>query len=136
MNEPSVFTKIIAGEIPGEIIYQDELCAVLLSIDPLSPGHCLVVPKQEVDLLWDVEDTTYSHLFEIAKQTARQIDKAYEYKRVGLIVEGFSVPHAHIHVFGYTEGLEEMVAHRVEDKAHRAFATPEQLTIEAAKLRA
>ncbi|MEO8691844.1 MAG: HIT family protein [Candidatus Saccharimonas sp.] len=130
--EDSTFTKILKGEIPGEIIYQDDSSAVLLTIDPLTPGHCLVIPKQQVDSLWDLDSVLYHHLFDIAKQMARKIEANYNYIRVGMMVEGFGVPHAHIHVFGYTKPLEGTVQDHL---AHPHLATPEELAIEAAKLR-
>lgn len=131
--EDSIFTKILNHEIPGEIIYEDEISAVLLTIEPITPGHCLVVPKQQIDSLWDLPPELYSHLLDITRMTAKKLEAAYDYTRVGMLVEGFGVPHAHIHVFGYTQPLEPtIIAHSAEKK----IAGSKALAVEAAKLRA
>ena len=132
MNEDSIFTKIINHEIPGEIIYEDDQCAVLLTIEPINPGHSLVVPKKQVDSLWDTDDELYQHLLALTKIIAKKIEKVYDYQRIGMLVEGFGVPHAHIHVFGYKEPLEPTITYHT---AHKHTATADELAQEAAKLR-
>jgi histidine triad (HIT) family protein len=136
--EDSIFTKILNGEIPGEIIYQDTTSAVLLTIEPFSPGHLLVVPKTQIDHLWDVDTDTYHHLFDIARQASVHLRSVYNYPRVGMMVEGFGVPHAHIHVFGFTQPLEPTMAERdARKKAGQSLMV--DLTVlhtEAEKLRA
>jgi diadenosine tetraphosphate (Ap4A) HIT family hydrolase len=129
----SIFTKIINGEVFQEIVFQDEQCVVMLTHDPLSPGHCLVVPRQQVDHLWDVEDGLYQHLQIVARDMARKLKHIYGYERIGSIVEGYGVPHAHIHIFGLAKGLEATL---VDHSAHGEIAPPEQLKTEADKLRA
>lgn len=131
--EESVFTKILKHEIPGEIVYEDAIAAVILTIEPITPGHCLVIPKNQVDSLWDLESEMYHHLLDIAKRMARKIETVYDYKRVGMIVEGFGVPHAHIHVFGFAQPLEPTIAEYTKAKH---IANAEELSQEAAKLRA
>lgn len=131
--QDSIFIKIINHEIPGEIIYEDHRCAVLLTIEPITSGHSLVVPKQQVDSLWDTDDDLYQHLLMVTKKIAKKMETAYDYKRIGMFVEGFGVPHAHIHVFGYQEPLEPTIAHH---SAHKHTASAEELAREAAKLRA
>jgi diadenosine tetraphosphate (Ap4A) HIT family hydrolase len=130
--EDSIFTKIINGDIPGEMVYEDELCAVLLTIEPLTPGHCLVVPKKQIDHLWDMEDSLYQHVLSVAKKMALRLRNAYTYERVGMLVEGFGVPHAHVHVFGYEQPMEPTIVRHV---AHKRMATPDELKAEAEKLR-
>jgi histidine triad (HIT) family protein len=95
---PSIFSKIIAGEIPCYKIAENEHCFAFLDINPLTEGHALVVPKKEVDYLFDLEDETYLQLMQFAKQVAVAIKKAVPCKRVTSIVLGFEVPHAHIHL--------------------------------------
>lgn len=129
----SIFTKIINGEVHQEIIFEDDRCVVMMTHDPLSPGHCLVISRQQIDHLWDTEDDLYQHLMTITKQMARKMKQVYGYTRVGSIVEGFGVPHAHIHVVGLDQGLEPTIQHHA---AHGSIASPEQLKIEADKLRA
>lgn len=108
--EDSVFTKIIKGEIPCHKIYEDAETIVFLDIDPYTPGHALVVPKKQIDHLWDVEDSLYQHLMEIAKKVANRQREVLEPKRVGVVVEGFAIPHVHIHVFPMQVGLETTIA--------------------------
>ena len=94
----SIFTKIIQGEIPCYKIAEDDYHFAFLDINPVSEGHTLVVPKQEVDYLFDLEDETLKSLMIFAKQVARAIDTSLETVRTGVIVEGLEVPHAHIHL--------------------------------------
>lgn len=134
MQEPSIFTKIYRGDLPGEIIYKDDLCFAILTIEPLTPGHLLVIPIKQIDALWDIDDPLYSHLFAVAKQMAHKIKAAFpHYQRTGMIVEGFGVPHAHLHVFGLTEGLEPTVFKHVTENN---TTSAEDLKQAAEKLRA
>lgn len=134
MQQPSVFTRILHGEIFQEKIYEDDLCFVILTHEPMTPGHSLVIPKEEIGHLWDASDELYSHLMLVAKQIANKIRAAYPYPRIGMAVEGFGVPdHAHIHVFGLNEGLEPtVIRHAASDKS----TDPADLKIAADKLRA
>ncbi len=131
--QDSIFTKIIKGEIPGEIIYEDDTCVALLTIEPISEGHCLVVPREQVDHLWDADTELYRHLTDVARIVADKLRKAYSYRRVGMLVEGFGVPHAHIHVLGLNEGIEPTVLEHVKNKH---TASIEELAAVAQKLRA
>lgn len=94
----SIFSKIIAGEIPSYKIAEDDRFFAFLDINPLAKGHVLVVPKQEVDYIFDLDDTTLSSMILFAKRVAKAIEKAIPCKRVGLTVIGLEVPHAHIHL--------------------------------------
>ena len=137
--QDSIFTKIIKGELPGEVIFQDDTCFVILSIEPISTGHMLVIPREQVDHLWDLDQETYHHLFDVSKQVQQKLKTAYpEYERIGLQVEGFGVPHAHVHVFGYEKPMEQtMVDHHEWKKTVESPFTPiEQLHPVAEKLRA
>ena len=96
--EDSIFTKIIKGEIPCHKIYEDEHVIAFLDVHPLKPGHTLVVPKQQVDHIWDLASGDYDHLWQIAKKLATHIREVLKPARVGAVVEGFGVPHAHIHL--------------------------------------
>ena len=96
--EDSIFTKIIKGEIPCHKIYEDEHVIAFLDVHPLKPGHTLVVPKQQVDHIWDLTNSDYDHLWQIAKKLATHIREVLKLARVGAVVEGFGVPHAHIHL--------------------------------------
>lgn len=94
----TIFTKIVKGEIPSYKIAEDENYYAFLDIFPLAKGHTLVIPKKEVDYLFDLDDTTYIGLQAFAKKVASALDKAIECKRVGVAVLGLEVPHAHIHL--------------------------------------
>lgn len=95
--EPSIFTKIINGEIPSHKVYEDDKTYAFLDIHPKQPGHVLVVPKTQVDLLWDLDDETYAYLWSVAKKLARHMNQVLQ-RRIGVQVEGIGVPHAHIHL--------------------------------------
>ncbi|OFX22128.1 MAG: HIT family hydrolase [Bacteroidetes bacterium GWA2_31_9b] len=94
----SIFTKIVNGEIPSYKIAEDENYYAFLDIFPLAKGHTLVIPKIETDYLFDLDDQTLSGLSVFAKRVAKAIDKIIPCKRVGVVVLGLEVPHAHIHL--------------------------------------
>ncbi|MCD6065783.1 MAG: family hydrolase [Bacteroidetes bacterium] len=102
---PGIFSKIIAGEIPCYKVAENEHCFAFLDINPLKKGHTLVVPKKEVDYLFDLDDADYIELQKFAKRIAIAIKKEIPCKRIGEVVLGFEVPHAHIHLIPVnTEG--------------------------------
>lgn len=94
----SIFTKIVEGTIPSYKIAENEYCYAFLDINPLAKGHTLVIPKKEVDYLFDLEDPLYAELFAFTKKITKGIEKAISCKRVGMVVYGLDVPHAHIHL--------------------------------------
>ena len=94
----SIFTKIINGDIPCYKIAEDERFFAFLDIHPLAKGHTLVIPKQETDYLFDLDDELIASLHVFAKKIARAIDRVMDCKRVGVAVLGLEVPHAHIHL--------------------------------------
>ncbi len=94
----TIFSKIIAGEIPSYRIHEDERYYAFLDINPLAEGHTLVIPKVETDYLFDLEDALLADMMVFAKKVARAIDQTIECKRVGVAVLGLEVPHAHIHL--------------------------------------
>ncbi|MGA5302711.1 HIT family protein [Nucisporomicrobium flavum] len=96
---PTIFTKIINGELPGRIVWSDERVAAFLTIAPLTPGHTLVVPRAEVDEWTDLEPDLLGHLMAVSHTIGAALKRAFDAPRVGLIVAGFEVPHAHVHVF-------------------------------------
>lgn len=99
----SIFTKIVNGEIPSYKIAETENCYAFLDINPLAKGHTLVIPKKEVDYLFDLEDDLIAELNIFAKKVALAIDNVVECERVGVAVIGLEVPHAHIHLIPINE---------------------------------
>jgi histidine triad (HIT) family protein len=95
---PTVFTRIINGEFPGTFVHRDEQCVAFMSINPLARGHVLVVPIEEVDHWVDASPHLAAHLFAVTHRIARAQRDAFSCARVGVIVAGYEVPHAHIHV--------------------------------------
>ena len=102
----SIFTKIIQGEIPSYKVAESENFYAFLDINPLSKGHTLVVPKQEVDYIFDLEDEYLGALHIFAKKVSKAISNTITCKRLGVVVYGLDVPHAHIHLIPLVEGNE------------------------------
>ncbi len=94
----SIFTKIVTGEIPSYKIAEDERFYAFLDINPLAKGHTLVIPKKEVDKLFDLDDQTYADLWLYSKKIADALEQVISCERIGVAVVGLEVPHAHIHL--------------------------------------
>ena len=103
----SIFSRIITGEIPSYKIAEDENYYAFLDIQPLTIGHTLVVPKKEIDYLFDLDDASYIGLQVFAKRVAEQLKRAFPEKRIGVAVIGLEVPHAHIHLVPFSK-MNEM----------------------------
>lgn len=95
---PSLFTKIINREIPGHIVAEDEKFIAFLDIMPLVQGHTLIVPKEEIDYIFDHEDDTLREMMVFAKKVAKAIKQTIPCRRVGIAVIGLEVPHTHMHL--------------------------------------
>ena len=95
----TVFTKIIDGELPGRFVWSDDRAVGFLSVNPLGPGHSLVVPRAEDDRWVDADPDLAGHLHGVAHIIAQAVQRVWDPPRVGLIVAGFEVPHLHLHVF-------------------------------------
>jgi histidine triad (HIT) family protein len=95
---PTIFTRIIEGEIPGRFVWNDEHCVAFLTIEPMRPGHTLVVPRNEVDHWIDLDTELSAHLFEVARVIGRAQNAAFNPRRIGVLIVGDEVPHAHIHL--------------------------------------
>lgn len=104
--EDSIFTKIIRGEIPSHKIYEDEHVYAFLDIRPIAPGHTLVVPKRQVEFVWDLDDDTYQHLQRAVKKIALHLREVLQVPYVGEQIIGVDVPHAHIHLIPFTQPSE------------------------------
>lgn len=116
----TLFSKIIAREIPSYPIYEDEHIFAFLDINPMNEGHTLVVPKQEVDALFALDDTVYDHMMSMVKKLALHIQEKVGSTRMGLVVDGYNVPHAHVHLVP-TNHPHELSEHR------QMAASPEDL---------
>jgi histidine triad (HIT) family protein len=129
----TVFSKIIAGEIPSWKVAEDDSFYAFLDINPLAVGHTLVVPKEETDYIFDLDDRQLSAMMVFSKRVARAIRQAIPCKRVGVTVIGLEVPHAHIHLIPVNEeadmhfgrsklSLEREAFAETAEKIAKAFA--------------
>ncbi len=125
--EDSIFTKIIQGDIPCHKIYEDDKTFAFLDIHPKTPGHTLVVPKKQIEFVWDLEDEDYQAVMATAKKVACRIREVIGKPYVGELVVGEEVPHAHLHVYPFAT-LEE--SRRIPDPTaepdHAALAAMAQ----------
>ena len=99
----TIFSRIVAGEIPCHKIAEDDEFFAFLDINPVAVGHTLVIPKKEIDYIFDIDDPMLGRMMAFAKRVARALETAIECKRVGLAVMGLEVPHAHIHLIPITK---------------------------------
>ncbi len=124
----TLFTRIIKGEIPSVRILEDERYFAFLDIRPINPGHTLVIPKLEVDSLWEAPADLLAGMLPFAQRVAKAVQAATECQRVGVLVAGFEVPHAHIHLVPI-EGEGELTFSRARP------AKPEDLEAMGRKIR-
>ena len=94
----SIFTKIISGEIPSYKIEENDKFLAFLDVNPIAKGHALVIPKKEIDYIFEIGTDLYSEFWLFAKEVAAKLEKEVECKRIGIAVVGLEVPHAHIHL--------------------------------------
>jgi histidine triad (HIT) family protein len=116
----TIFSKIISGEIPAYKIYEDEYVCAFLDINPLQKGHTLVVPKVEVDQLFDLDEITYDKVMHRVRYISQLLRGKFGCKRVCVLVEGYAIPHAHVHLVP-TNGPDDF------DKKHLYHASEEEL---------
>ncbi|HPY66833.1 MAG TPA: HIT family protein [Bacteroidales bacterium] len=126
----TIFTRIINGEIPCYKIAENERCFAFLDINPLKKGHTLVVPKQETDYIYDLDDDYLAGLFVFSKKVAGAIKAAYPCNRIGIAVLGLEVPHAHIHLVPM-DSLED-----INFRNPKLKLSPEEFSEIAEKIRA
>lgn len=124
----SIFTKIIAREIPGYFIWEDDLCIAILTIMPIREGHCMVIPKEEVNHWDDVPEDTARHLMSVSQKVAKAVKAVVPCKRIGVSIVGIEVPHTHIH-------LMPMDTTADMDFKNAREATPEALAATAGRIR-
>lgn len=126
---PTLFTRIIDGDIPGTFVWRDDEVVAFLSINPLSDGHTLVVPRQEIDHWVDCPDALRDRLFAVAQTIARAIEQAWRPTKVALMAVGLEVPHLHLHVVPIWEMADI-------DFSRAGTASREELEEAAGKIRA
>jgi len=96
--ENCVFCKIVKGELPCYKIWENERFLAFLDINPVSPGHTVLIPKKHINYIFDLEEPLYSEMFKIVKELSKALKQAVGSKKVGLAIEGIFIPHAHIHL--------------------------------------
>jgi len=124
----TIFSKIVAGEIPCYKIAEDERYFAFLDINPMTKGHTLVIPKEEEDYIFNLDDATFSGLTLFAKKVAAAIEKAMPCKRIGVAVIGLEVPHAHIHLIPINQESD------MNFKNPKLQLSPEEMTAITAKI--
>tara|TARA_B100002052_G_C15465860_1_gene412016 strand:+ start:97 stop:516 length:420 start_codon:yes stop_codon:yes gene_type:complete len=130
VDMPSVFTMIIAGELPGTFVWTDDHCVAIMSINPISHGHTLVIPRQETDQWIDLTPELREHLFNVAHKIAVAQKTAFQVDRIGLVIAGFEVPHTHLHLIP-----ADTMSHMDFQNAASAVA-PSELAAAAESIRA
>ncbi len=122
MSSPTLFTRIIRGEIPCEKILEDKRFFAFLDIRPINPGHTLVVPKFETDHLFDLEIADLAEALPFAQKIAKALKKSIDCERIGIMVAGFEIPHAHIHLVPISSEGELSFSHaKAADKKDLAL---------------
>lgn len=127
----TIFSKIIAGEIPSYKIAENEQFYAFLDIFPLMEGHTLVVPKMEVDKIFNLDDETIAAFFVFAKKIGKAIEKAFDCNRCGINVVGLEVPHAHIHLIPINEPSDMNIANPKLKLSEQEFKAIQQKIIDA-----
>ena len=95
----TIFTKIINGELPGRFVYEDDEVVVFLTIEPMTQGHTLVVPRAEIDQWQNIDQATFGRIMSVAQLVGKAVCRAFDADRAGVIIAGLEVPHLHVHVF-------------------------------------
>ena len=124
---PSIFTKIINGEIPCYKIAEDNRYFAFLDINPNAVGHTLCVPKIEIDKIMDLDEDTYMGLMAFSRKVGKAIEAAVDCKRVGLTVIGLEVPHVHVHLIPLNEMKDATFAHKVSLTSEEFEAVAEKI---------
>lgn len=109
--EESIFKKIVRGDIPAHKVYEDDKVLAFLDIYPVQPGHTLVIPKQQVEFVWDLDDATYHAVMEAAKKVALRLREVLGVQYVGERIVGVDVPHAHVQLIPF-DTVDQFKAHQ------------------------
>ncbi|WP_339912294.1 HIT family protein [Symmachiella dynata] len=133
MADKTVFTRIIDGELPCAKVYEDDQVFAFMSREAIRPGHALVIPKDPVPDFFDLGDDVIVNIMRVAKQLAKAIESEFHPRRVGLVVAGFDVPHAHLHVIPMHEYHDITSKNILEDAIQET--SMDELEANAARLR-
>lgn len=122
--DDSIFTKIMNGEIPCHKVYEDQASFAFMDINPIQPGHVLVVSRRQVENFYNLEDTEYQALMNTVKKVAKKLKEVFpEKKRIAVIIEGLDVPHVHVKVFPIDSGEElRTIPNASKEPDHTALA--------------
>jgi histidine triad (HIT) family protein len=120
--QDSIFTKIVNGELPSHKVYEDDLTLAFLSIYPSVVGHTLVIPKKQVEALWDLDTKTYAAVMDTTRKVAVRLRDALNVERVGERVIGLDVPHAHVHLVPFNTPEEFYAKETADEPNHEALA--------------
>ena len=124
---PSIFSRIVAGEIPAYKIAETDDYLAFLDVMPTTTGHTLVIPKKEVDYLFALDDDLYTGLMAFAKRIAPAIEKAVPCKRIGVAVIGLEVPHAHVHLIPLNAMSDMDFSHKIKPSSEELAQTAEKI---------
>ncbi len=127
----TVFTKIINGELPGRFVYEDDEIVAFLTIEPMTQGHTLVVPRAEIDQWHDVDNAVFGRVMAVAQLIGKAVCRAFDTERAGVIIAGLEVPHLHVHVFP-TRSLSDFGFANVDRNPSPESLDEAQTTIKAA----
>ena len=127
----TVFTKIINGELPGRFVYEDDEVVAFLTIEPMTQGHTLVVPRAEIDQWQDIDKAAFGRIMSVAQLVGKAVSRAFDADRAGVIIAGLEVPHLHVHVFP-TRSLSDFGFANVDNNPSPASLDEAQAKIKAA----
>ncbi|MBW0019793.1 MAG: HIT family protein [Mycobacterium sp.] len=127
----SIFTKIINRELPGRFVYEDDDIVAFLTIEPMTQGHTLVVPRAEIDQWQNVDPATFARVMEVSQLIGKAVCKAFDTERAGMIIAGLEVPHLHVHVFP-TRSLSDFGFANVDRDPSQEALEDAQVRIKAA----
>lgn len=120
--QDSIFTKIIRGDIPAHKVYEDDQTLAFLNIYPSTEGHTLVIPKKQVDQVWDLDDETYQAVMRTTQKVALRLKEVLGTERVGSKVIGVDVPHAHVHLVPFTDVADYYAKETKDEPNHEVLA--------------
>ncbi len=124
----SIFTRIMQGELPGHFVWEDDRCVAIMTLNPMKPGHLLVIPREEIDHWDDLPAALSAHLMSVSQKLAKALKRAFPCERVGMMIVGLEVPHVHLHLVP----IEAMQDIRLEGLPQ---AEPDALAQAAARIR-